>query len=364
MCYSIDNSSPEELIDSLNPMNNGLQFAPRCNGRCFLPETECDHTLQKATLNHVGEYVVFPSMWYHHGYFSITPRKTVIQVQLFGMHSPNPTKERLTRLNTNMNSIIKGRIDTPSLNTLTKDLVANWNTTYSDKSFPACSYFDGEPVDKDKNRHIYSNKFNDVPRIRGLVQIFEAKFKHLCVDSVWILKKMSSNDGFQGWHRDFALGNKITTTIVVNVGCIEDDIMNDNTTCGMEKPPEIIGATVDATVQDPVGISVRKGRSLELIQRCKYCKNGIPKNRWRVICVKRKGKEYNVKHIHIFHAKLTLSDDEFQFLQKLLKSSSDPEIKQLRSAWIQSMHQGMGKGVETGAKRRSSLEWFKSVNKK
>jgi len=163
---------------------------------------------------------------------------------------------------------------------------------------------------------------------------------------------------------NLALGNKITTTIVVNVGCIEDDIMNDNTTCGTEKPPEIIGATVDATVQDPVGISVRKGRNLELIQRCKYCKNGIPKNRWRVICVKRKGKEYNVKHIHIFHAKLTLSDDEFQFLQKLLKSSSDPEIKQLRSAWIQSMHQGMGKGVETGAKRRSSLEWFKSVNKK
>ena len=63
-------------------------------------------------------------------------------------------------------------------------------------------------MDKDKNRHIYSNKFADVPRIRGLVQIFEAKFKHLCVDSVWILKKMSSNDGFQGWHRDFALGKK------------------------------------------------------------------------------------------------------------------------------------------------------------
>ncbi len=161
---------------------------------------------------------------------------------------------------------------------------------------------------------------------------------------------------------------------MVNVGCIEDDIMNVNATCGMEKPPERIGATVDATVDetpasgecyhDPVGISVRKGKNLELIQRCKYCKNGIPQNRWRVICVKRKGKGYNVKHIHIFHAKLTLSDDEFQFLQKLLKSSSDPEIKQLRLAWIQSMHQGMGKGVETGAKRRSSLEWFQSVNKK
>ncbi len=170
-------------------------------------------------------------------------------------------------------------------------------------------------MDKDKNRHIHSDKFDDVPRIRELVHIFEAKFEHLCVDSVWLLKKTSSNDGFQGWHRDFALGQKITTTIVVNVGCMEDD---------------------------PVGISIRKGRELEWIPRCQYCKNGIPHNRWRVINrVKRKGKGYNVKQIHIFHAKLALSDDEFQLLLRLLKSSSNTEIKQHRSAWIQSMHQGM-----------------------
>ena len=51
-----------------------------------------------------------------------------------------------------------------------------------------------------------------------------------------------------------------------------------------KKPPERIEATVDeksATgkcCHDPVGISVRKGKDLELIQRCKYCKNGIPQN--------------------------------------------------------------------------------------
>ncbi len=130
------------------------------------------------------------------------------------------------------------------------------------------------------------------------------------------------------------------------------------------------GATVDETpvtgecCHDPVGMSIRKGKELELITRCQYCKNGIPHNRWRVIWVKRKGKGCNVKHIHIFHAKLALSDDEFQLLLRLLKSSSDTEIKQFRSAWIQSMHQGMGKGAETGATRRSSHKWFKSVNKK
>jgi len=96
MCYSIDSSSSKESIDSISPMDNGLQFAPRCDGQYFLQQAECDHTIQKATLNHVGNFVVFPSMWYHHGYYSITPRKTVIQAQLFIMHSSNPTKEQLT----------------------------------------------------------------------------------------------------------------------------------------------------------------------------------------------------------------------------------------------------------------------------
>jgi hypothetical protein len=181
MCYSIDSSSSEESIDSLSPMDNGLQFAPRCDGQCFLQQAECDHTIQKATLNHVGEYVVFPSIWYHHGYYSITPRKTAIQAQLLTMHRPNPTKERLTRNTTNMNSLRKGRIDRTSLDGLTKDQVAKWNTTYSDKLFPTCSLFDGESVDKDINRHICSDKFDTVPRIRELVHITEANFEHLRV---------------------------------------------------------------------------------------------------------------------------------------------------------------------------------------
>jgi hypothetical protein len=111
--------------------------------------------------------------------------------------------------------------------------------------------------------------------------------------------------------------------------------------------------------QDPVGLSIRKGKELGPIPRCQYCKNGIPHNRWRVINrVKRKGNGYDVKQIHMFHAKLVLSDDEFELLLILLKSSSDAEVIQNRTAWIQSMHQGMGKGAETGQKWRSSLEWF------
>jgi hypothetical protein len=122
-------------------------------------------------------------------------------------------------------------------------------------------------------------------------------------------------------------------------------------------------ASVDAVASkryhDPVGISIRKGKEFGPVPLCQHCKNGIPHDRWCVINrVKRKGKGYDVKQLHIFHAKLALSDDEFEQLVRLLKSSNNTEIKQHRSAWIQSMHQGMGKGAETGAARRTSLEWF------
>ena len=148
----------------------------------------------------------------------------------------------------------------------------------------------------------------------------------------------------------------IDTTNVVNVGCMVDKAKRNDDGCMEDKAKQN---------DDPVGISIRKGKEFEPIKSCQYCKNGIPHNRWRVINrVKRKGKGYDVKQIHIFHAKLALTEDEFQFLLRLLKSSSsDTEIKQLRSAWIQSMHQGMGKGAETGATRRSSHEWFQSVDK-
>ena len=73
--------------------------------------------------------------------------------------------------------------------------------------------------------------------------------------------------------------------------------------------------------------------------------------------VKRKGNGYDVTQI-LFHTKLALSDDEFELLLILLKSSSNTEVIQNRTAWIQSMHQGMGKGAETGQKWRGSLEWF------
>ena len=67
------------------------------------------------------------------------------------------------------------------------------------------------------------------------------------------------------------------------------------------------------------------------------------------------------KRFYKIHTQLALSDEEFKLLMRLLKTSSDTEIKEHQSAWIQLMHQGMGKGAETGATRRTSLEWINDI---
>ena len=171
-------------------------------------------------LNNVGEYVAFPSRWYHRGEFSVKSKKTTIQAQLFAVHSDDPKKDRLTRHYTKMklDNYITGKVDRTTLDDLTKDLVGKWKTLYSQGFPPRIAQFNGEYVESDKNRHIHADQFDSVPKIRALVQLFEEIFDHLRIDSVWLMTKCYSNDGFQTWHRDFALGNKITTTIVVNVG--------------------------------------------------------------------------------------------------------------------------------------------------
>jgi hypothetical protein len=101
------------------------------------------------------------------------------------------------------------------------------------------------------------------------------------------------------------------------------------------------------------------GKKSRPLPRCQYCNEAIPLNRWRVIYrVKREGDGYDVKQIHICHAKLAVSNDEFQQLLTILRSSSDVEIIQKRAAWVASMHLGIVKGSETGATWRSSREWF------
>jgi hypothetical protein len=76
-----------------------------------------------------------------------------------------------------------------------------------------------------KNRHILRADFGSVQRIAELVQVFKDKYKHLAIHSVWLIEKSKENNGFQVWHRDFWLGHKIISNIVVNVGAIKRNLL-------------------------------------------------------------------------------------------------------------------------------------------
>ena len=83
-------------------------------------------------------------------------------------------------------------------------------------------------MDRRSNRQIYKKHFTQVPLLKNLVDTFETMFLYLSVDLVWLLHKSKEGDGFQGWHKDFLLGQQITKTIVINVGSKERD--NEETT--------------------------------------------------------------------------------------------------------------------------------------
>jgi hypothetical protein len=55
------------------------------------------------------------------------------------------------------------------------------------------------------------------------VDTFETMFPYLSINLVWLLRKSKEGDGFQGWHKDFLLGQQITKTIVINLGSKEKE---------------------------------------------------------------------------------------------------------------------------------------------
>jgi hypothetical protein len=70
------------------------------------------------------------------------------------------------------------------------------------------------------NRQIHKKQFHQVPILKNLVDTFETMFPYLSV-VVWLLRESKEGDGFQGWQKDFLLGQRITKTIVINVGSKE-----------------------------------------------------------------------------------------------------------------------------------------------
>jgi hypothetical protein len=71
----------------------------------------------------------------------------------------------------------------------------------------------GGPVDRASIRQTYKKHFNQVPLLKNLVDTFETLPPYLSVNLVWLLRKSKEGDGFQGWHKDFYMGGRITKTI-------------------------------------------------------------------------------------------------------------------------------------------------------
>ncbi len=174
--------------------------------------------MNKVALDNVGEYVVFPSRWYHHGYYNINFDKVFCTAQLFAMGSSKPEAWQNITCKVNRN-MIQGHVAESKLRELTEDLHDNWDTTYSVNMFSPSKEFEGEKIDVTKNSQILRANFS-IQRIAELVQLFQDKYKHLAIRSVWLIEKSKENNGFQVWHRDFWLGHEVTSTIVVNVGAI------------------------------------------------------------------------------------------------------------------------------------------------
>ncbi len=106
-------------------------LAPMCKGdgdeKCFTSSNDkhCDHNVTTVKLDGVGDYLVFPSRFYHRGYYKITSNKTYYTAQLFckATESFKGWQNVTRKVNQDM---IPGRIIELRLTPLTQDICDNW----------------------------------------------------------------------------------------------------------------------------------------------------------------------------------------------------------------------------------------------
>jgi hypothetical protein len=198
----------------------GLNFAPKCNNFCFTRKAVCDHIKNNVPINNLGDYVIFPSNCFHQGYFNSDSDMVYVTAQCFARPTISIACDQLTRSHTKQLDFIQNNLNNEIVAALSNDILQNWNTTYSLERFGPCKNFDG-PVDKDSNRQIPHTKFHEAPLLNKLVDTFTEMFQYLTIDMVWLIVKSKPGSGFQSWHQDFNLNEKITKTIVINLGAVK-----------------------------------------------------------------------------------------------------------------------------------------------
>jgi hypothetical protein len=157
----------------------------------------------------------------HSRYYNDKSNRIFTTGQLFCMSTKYTNVLQLPRFILKGEDFTEGHLDKSLLLALRDDIINNLDSNYSNANFQPCRNFTGGAIDITSNRQIYKKNFSQVPLIKNLVDTFKIMFPYLSVDLVWLLGKSKEGDGFQGWHKDFALGQQITKTIVINLGSKE-----------------------------------------------------------------------------------------------------------------------------------------------
>ncbi len=199
------------VVEVQDVNDNGLNFLPECNNACFVGKKNigCTHLRRYVRINKLGDYVLFTSHFWHHGYFNDESDKHFITAQLLTKRTISEDTERFScSFNVGQQEIITGQLGTTLgeytiIKDLSDDLLENWDTTYPAIDYPPPKMFGEMPIDRELNRKIPFEKLNERPRIKALVKEI---FPYMSIDRIALLHKRRKDDDFQKWHQDYKLG--------------------------------------------------------------------------------------------------------------------------------------------------------------
>ena len=203
---------------------NGLFFRPECTSYCITKNDSANHPCSKkhtkvihAPLNSAGQYVLFPAMTFHQGYF-INQEETVYTAQFFAAFKPNWKYSSRTKWNKCPLFYKVQGISPNKLCALKEDLYANWDDHYPSATYPPPKHYKNEKIDTESNRYVLQEHFShpQLHHVMALVAIFEYLYP-LEIKSVWFIKKSRGGDGFQRWHQDLVEVGISAATIVLNI---------------------------------------------------------------------------------------------------------------------------------------------------
>jgi hypothetical protein len=162
----------------------GISVDPNCIGSCFtycmfasLSDKRCDHVWGEIHLSEVGDYVVFPSSFFHRGYFPQDSKNVVVTAQLFASSNGSSTNqpERHSPSTNSMSHIHRGQLRlSDDLTSLAQDVLLNWKSNYQIEKVQPCKKFGSEEINPNSNSQIHKSQYGQVPLIQKLVDMFFA----------------------------------------------------------------------------------------------------------------------------------------------------------------------------------------------